>query len=105
MRPAVAFDVNRAHRSQLLKIFQALAGRAFAQIQAFNECVHGERLLGDKKQTVDFGDGTGLAQRGGKLDEEVDDFNFARLNRLSLASGSAAGPALSVIISSCTGLF
>ena len=34
--------------------------------------------MGYEEQPVDFGDGAGLAEGAGKLDEEVDDFHFHR---------------------------
>jgi hypothetical protein len=35
--------------------------------------------LGDEEQAVDFGNGARLAERAGKLDEQVDDLDFHRV--------------------------
>src|ERR1017187_10809400 len=78
MRAPFARDINRPHGAEILEIFQALAAGAFAQVQASDEVIHRQRLMRNEKQPVNFGDGAGLAEGAGKLDEEVDDLHFHR---------------------------
>jgi len=57
MCPPCARHFHDPHRAQVPKIFQALAGRAVAQPQAFHEIAHGQRVRGNEQQAVDFSDG------------------------------------------------
>ena len=79
MRPPVAADINRPHRAEVLQVFQALAGRAFAQIQPVKKFVLGQGMRGNEQQAVNLGHGGRLVQRTGKLDEQMDDLHFNRV--------------------------
>src|SRR5258708_3743150 len=68
---SVARDIDHFDRAGTAQKFEALAGGAFAQAEALNQVIHGQRACGDEEQTVDLGEGTGLAQETRKLDEEI----------------------------------
>jgi hypothetical protein len=76
MRPAVTRDINRPHAAEVLEIFQALAGGTLAEVQAFDERVHGQGARSDKEQAVNFRHGAGLAEGARELDEEMDDLHL-----------------------------
>ena len=82
--------INRPHCAEFLQIFQAMAGGTFAQAQPLDERVHRQRLVRNKKQSINFGHGAGLTQRAGELDKELDDLNFHRFEGWNGAACSGA---------------
>ena len=71
--------IHHSYRSDIAKVFEALAGRAFAELEALNQVIHRQRARGNEDQTVEFRQGPGLPEQPRKLDEEVNDLGFQRL--------------------------
>ena len=80
---AVAIALGFADCAEAFERAKALAGRAFADFQAFYQVVERERVLGNEEESVDFTDRGGQAEHADTVDEDREDFAFDRVDFLS----------------------
>ena len=76
MEAPFAGNINRPDRTDLAQVFEALAGRALAELEPLDQVIHGQRAIGNEQKAVNLRQGPGLAEQPGKLDEEVNDLRF-----------------------------
>ena len=78
MHPSLPGHINHSYGTDVAKEFEPLARGAFAELEAFDQVVHGQRASGNKEQPVDLGQRSRLPEQARELDEEVNDLRFQR---------------------------
>lgn len=76
---AVSVVVCFADGAEAFEGAEALACGAFADLEAFDEVIEGERGTGDEEEAVDFADGLREAEHADTVHEDFDHLTFQRV--------------------------